>query len=73
MAELAYLIGRCGGYVLAGQAEKPTVLICTDTANFWTDAAGCADSRTVVDRANVIRLGIVTTPCVAYLTRVMSG
>lgn len=30
-AELAFQIGRCGGYVLAGQAPKPKVVIGMDT------------------------------------------
>lgn len=30
-AEMAYSIGRCGGYVLTGDKEKPTVIIGMDT------------------------------------------
>jgi phosphoglucosamine mutase len=30
-AELAYKIGRCGGYVLAGGAKRPRVVIGRDT------------------------------------------
>ena len=29
--ELAYKIGRCGGYVLTGQAKHPKVVIGRDT------------------------------------------
>lgn len=72
-AELAYLIGRCGGYVLAGQAEKPTVLIGMDTRISGPMLEAALTAGLLSIGANVIRLGIVTTPCVAYLTRVMKA
>ncbi|MFS1514629.1 phosphoglucosamine mutase [Chengkuizengella sp. SCS-71B] len=67
--ELAYKIGRCGGYVLAGKVEKPTVIIGLDTriSGPMLEAALVAGLLSI--GANVIRLGIVSTPCVAYLTR----
>lgn len=69
--ELAFKIGRCGGYVLTGKAAKPTVVIGKDTriSGDMLEAALVAGLLSI--GANVIRLGVVTTPCVAYLTRTM--
>jgi phosphoglucosamine mutase len=67
--ELAYKIGRCGGYVLAGQVEKPNVIIGRDTriSGPMLEAALVAGLLSI--GANVIRLGVISTPGVAYLTR----
>ncbi|MCR8636630.1 phosphoglucosamine mutase [Paenibacillus radicis (ex Xue et al. 2023)] len=72
-AELAYKIGRCGGYVLAGQVEKPTVVIGRDTriSGSMLEAALVAGLLSI--GANVVRLGVVSTPGVAYLTRLMKA
>lgn len=71
--ELAYKIGRCGGYVLAGQAEKPVVVIGRDTrvSGPMLEAALVAGLLSI--GANVIRLGVVSTPGVAYLTRTLKA
>jgi phosphoglucosamine mutase len=68
-AELAFKIGRAGGYVLAGHTHKPTVLIGQDTrvSGPMLEAALIAGLLSI--GANVVRLGVVTTPTVAYLTR----
>ncbi|MFD1954092.1 phosphoglucosamine mutase [Paenibacillus thailandensis] len=67
--ELAYKIGRCGGYVLTGQSEKPKVVIGLDTrvSGPMLEAALIAGLLSI--GASVIRLGVVSTPAVAYLTR----
>lgn len=67
--ELAYKIGRCGGYVLTGQAEKPTIVIGLDTriSGPMLEAALVAGLLSI--GASVIRIGVVSTPAVAYLTR----
>lgn len=71
-AEMAYRIGRCGGYVLTRReehGEKPTVLIGRDTrvSGPMLEAALVAGLLSI--GANVVRLGVITTPGVAYLTR----
>jgi phosphoglucosamine mutase len=68
-AELAFKIGRTGGFVLAGHTEKPTVIIGQDTrvSGPMLEAALIAGLLSI--GANVVRLGVVTTPTVAYLTR----
>lgn len=67
--ELAYKIGRCGGYVLAGEAEKPKVVIGLDTriSGPMLEAALVAGLLSI--GASVVKLGVVSTPAVAYLTR----
>lgn len=71
--ELAYKIGRCGGFVLAGKMERPNVVIGRDTriSGPMLEAALVAGLLSI--GANVIRLGIVTTPAVAYLTRTLKA
>ncbi|GIP34955.1 phosphoglucosamine mutase [Paenibacillus sp. J2TS4] len=67
--ELAYKIGRCGGFVLAGQADRPRVIIGRDTriSGPLLEAALVAGLLSI--GADVIRLGVLSTPGVAYLTR----
>lgn len=67
--ELAYQIGRCGGYVLTGQAHRPRVVIGLDTrvSGPMLEAALIAGLLSI--GASVIRIGVVSTPAVAYLTR----
>lgn len=71
--ELAYKIGRCGGYVLAGKADKPKVVIGLDTriSGPMLEAALIAGLLSI--GASVVRLGIVSTPAVAYLTRILGA
>ncbi|SDE11999.1 phosphoglucosamine mutase [Paenibacillus sp. UNCCL117] len=71
--ELAYKIGRCGGYVLAGQVEKPVVVIGQDTriSGPMLEAALVAGLLSI--GASVIRLGVLSTPGVAYLTRALKA
>jgi len=70
--ELAFRIGRCGGYVLTrGETEgkKPTVVIGRDTrvSGPMLEAALVAGLLSI--GADVVRIGVVSTPAVAYLTR----
>ncbi|TNJ59512.1 phosphoglucosamine mutase [Paenibacillus hemerocallicola] len=67
--ELAYKIGRSGGYVLTQHAEKPVVLIGRDTrvSGPMLEAALVAGLLSI--GADVVRLGVISTPGVAYLTR----
>lgn len=68
-AEMAYTIGRCGGYVLAGQAPKPKVVIGMDTriSGVMLESALVAGLLSI--GADVVRLGVVSTPAVAFLTQ----
>jgi len=71
--ELAFRIGRCGGYVLAGGRRQPTVIIGKDTriSGDMLEAALIAGLLSI--GANVIRAGVVPTPGVAYLTRLVQA
>lgn len=71
--ELAYQIGRCGGYVLTQHAEKPVVLIGRDTrvSGPMLEAALVAGLLSI--GADVVRLGVISTPGVAYLTRTLGA
>jgi len=74
--ELAYRIGRCGGYVLTrGVAEgaKPTVVIGRDTRVSGPMLEAALTAGLLSIGANVVRLGVVTTPAVAYLTRTLGA
>ncbi len=67
--ELAFKIGRCGGYVLAGETERPKVVIGLDTRISGPMLESALIAGLLSIGADVIRLGVVTTPTVAYLTR----
>ncbi|CAH8718962.1 phosphoglucosamine mutase [Paenibacillus thiaminolyticus] len=69
-AELAYKIGRCGGYVLTGKAAtKPKVVIGMDTRVSGRMLEASLTAGLLSIGADVVQLGVVTTPAVAYLTR----
>ncbi|BBI35980.1 phosphoglucosamine mutase [Cohnella abietis] len=68
--ELAYKIGRCGGVVLAGNSVRPKVLIGSDTRISGPMLESALTAGLLSIGADVIRLGVVSTPAVAYLTRI---
>lgn len=66
--ELAFKIGRAGAYVL-GQAKEGKILIGRDTRQSG-DMLGAALIAGILSTGlDVVELGIVPTPAVAYLTR----
>lgn len=67
--ELAYKIGRCGGYVLTRQANKPRVVIGLDTRISGPMLESALIAGLLSIGASVVRLGVVSTPAVAYITR----
>jgi len=72
-AEMAYSIGRCGGYVLAGNVEKPKVVIGMDTRISGPLLESALVAGMLSIGADVIRVGIVSTPAVAYITRLLKA
>ncbi|MEK3791102.1 phosphoglucosamine mutase [Paenibacillus sp. FSL R7-0204] len=72
-AEMAYSIGRCGGYVLAGNVEKPKVVIGMDTRISGPMLESSLIAGLLSIGADVIRLGVVSTPAVAYITRLLQA
>ena len=73
--ELAYKLGRCGGYVvtLDKKNEKPKVVVGRDTriSGPMLEQALIAGLQSI--GAEVIRLGVISTPGVAYLTRALGA
>jgi phosphoglucosamine mutase len=67
--ELAYKIGRCGGYVLTRTASKPKVVIGLDTRISGPMLEAALVSGLLSIGADVVRLGVVSTPAVAFLTK----
>ncbi|MFC0328719.1 phosphoglucosamine mutase [Paenibacillus sepulcri] len=67
--ELAFKIGRCGGYVLTKQSSAPKVVIGLDTriSGHMLEAALTAGLLSI--GVEVVKLGVITSPGVAYLTR----
>ena len=72
--ELAFKLGRAGGYVLTKDAkDKPKVLIGRDTRISGEMLEGALVAGLLSIGAEVMRLGVISTPGVAYLTRVMNA
>ncbi|WDH75799.1 phosphoglucosamine mutase [Exiguobacterium marinum] len=71
-AELAYRLGRAGGYVLSKhlpEGEQPKVLIGRDTRISGHMLEGALIAGLLSIGAEVMRLGVISTPGVAYLTK----
>lgn len=71
--ELAFKLGRTGGYVLTKTTEHPKVLVGRDTrisGNMLEDALNAGLLSIGVE---VMRLGVISTPGVAYLTKAMDA
>ena len=73
--ELAFKLGRYGGYVLAhNKGEKhPKVLVGRDTRVSGEMLESALIAGLISIGAEVMRLGVISTPGVAYLTREMEA
>ncbi|GAA0311279.1 phosphoglucosamine mutase [Gracilibacillus halotolerans] len=71
--ELAFKLGRFGGYVLTNNSENPKVLIGRDTRISGTMLEGALVAGLLSIGVEVMRLGVISTPGVAYLTKVMNA
>ncbi|MGL5684659.1 MAG: phosphoglucosamine mutase, partial [Vagococcus fluvialis] len=71
--ELAFKIGRCGGYVLCQHTEnsneKPQVLVGRDTRISGQLLEQALISGLLSVGIEVLQLGVISTPGVSYLTR----
>lgn len=68
--ELAFKLGRFGGYVLAGENNtKPTFLVGRDTRISGEMLESALVAGLLSIGAEVMRLGVISTPGVAYLAR----
>lgn len=70
---LAFQLGRAGAYCLAREHQRPTIVIGKDSrlSGDMLESALAAGICSV--GADVIRLGVIPTPGVAYLTRHMGA
>jgi len=68
-ADLAYKLGRAGAYVITEGTHKPRIIVGKDTriSGDMLEAVLCAGILSV--GAEVIKVGVVPTPAVAYLIR----
>ncbi|AEP00319.1 phosphoglucosamine mutase [Weizmannia coagulans] len=72
--ELAFKLGRFGGYVLTKHAnERPKVLIGRDTRISGQMLEGALVAGLLSIGAEAMRLGVITTPGVAYLTKALGA
>lgn len=71
--ELAFKIGRFGGYVLTKETQKPRVLIGRDTRISGIMLEGALLAGLLSIGAEAMRLGVVSTTGVAYLTKATSA
>ncbi|NVY97087.1 phosphoglucosamine mutase [Lactobacillus sp. DCY120] len=74
--ELAFKLGRAGGYVLAQQKdndEAPVVLVARDTRKSGQMLQSALISGLLSVGIEVLNLGIITTPAVSYLVRVQDA
>ncbi|KRL94898.1 phosphoglucosamine mutase [Limosilactobacillus equigenerosi] len=69
--ELAFRVGRAGGYVLTRHSERkqPQVLVARDTRISGQMLENALVAGLLSVGIEVLRLGVVTTPGVAYLVR----
>jgi len=71
--ELAFKLGRFGGYVLTKNSERPKILIGRDTRISGHMLEGALVSGLLSIGAEVMRLGVISTPGVAYLTKAIGA
>ncbi|GAB3796048.1 phosphoglucosamine mutase [Virgibacillus kimchii] len=71
--ELAFRLGRVGGYVLTKDTENPKVIIGRDPRISGYMLEGALIAGLLSIGVEVMRSGIITTPGVAYLTKATSS
>lgn len=72
--ELAFKLGRIGSYVLAKEFEgKPKILVGRDTRISGAMLESALVAGILSTGVEVMTLGVISTPGVAYLTRVMNA
>ncbi|WP_349409163.1 phosphoglucosamine mutase [Pseudalkalibacillus sp. SCS-8] len=71
--ELAFRLGRFGGYVLTKETQKPKIIIGRDTRISGHMLEGALVAGLLSIGAEVMRLGVISTPGVAYLTKALGA
>lgn len=67
--ELAFNLGKAGAYVLSKQKERPIVLIGKDTRVSGDMLEDALSAGILAVGGNVIKVGVLPTPAIAYLVR----
>ncbi|WP_026563174.1 phosphoglucosamine mutase [Bacillus sp. UNC41MFS5] len=71
--ELAFKLGRYGGYVLTKDQDRPKVLIGRDTRISGHMLEGALVAGLLSIGAEVMRLGVISTPGVSFLTKALGA
>ncbi|MEK4665989.1 phosphoglucosamine mutase [Niallia sp. FSL R7-0271] len=71
--EIAFKLGRFGGFVLTKDQDRPKVLIGRDTRISGHMLEGALVAGLLSIGAEVMRLGVISTPGVSYLTKVLGA
>ncbi|QZT34493.1 phosphoglucosamine mutase [Caldalkalibacillus thermarum TA2.A1] len=71
--ELAFKLGRCGGYLLTKAADEPKVVVGRDTRISGELLESALIAGLLSIGVEVMRLGVISTPGVAYLTRALGA
>lgn len=71
--ELAFKLGRFGGYAVTKGVERPKVLIGRDTRISCHMLEGALTAGLLSIGAEVMRVGVISTPGVAYLTKALGA
>ncbi|MDR7080379.1 phosphoglucosamine mutase [Neobacillus niacini] len=71
--ELAFKLGRYGGFVLTKDKDRPKVLIGRDTRVSGHMLEGALVAGLLSIGAEVMRLGVISTPGVSYLTKALGA
>ena len=67
--ELAFNLGKAGAYVLSRDHERPTFIIGKDTRISGDMLENALAAGILAVGGNVIKVGVIPTPAVAYLVR----
>jgi len=67
--ELAFNLGKAGAHVLSKQKERPVVLIGKDTRISGDMLEAALSAGIIAVGGNVIKVGVLPTPAVAYLVK----
>ena len=67
--ELAFNLGKAGAFVLAKSEERPVVLIGKDTRISGDMLEDAISAGILAMGGNVIKVGVLPTPAIAYLVR----
>jgi phosphoglucosamine mutase len=71
--EMAFKLGRFGGYVLTKDHDRPKVIIGRDTRISGHMLEGALVAGLLSIGAEVMRLGVISTPGVSYLTKALGA